>query len=171
MKNDENFALEYYKNQLEIERNERKIIENQLKEQLEFSLRTIEKISQECDRSLYLTEKMKFMIEKNNNLEDQNISKEILEEIKFIKKRNQILNHQNQKYRSEIYKYNENYNNLRIELANLFEYELIETSKIPFCANYLINSSKNINTNIPITIINALKESFDNLKNEILKKN
>lgn len=151
--------IEYLKAQLQKEREDSAKREESLREQLEFALRSSEKISQECNRSIEIAERLRSYIEGDPNINFLEIKKDLNSEISKMTQDHQKVNHLNQKYRNDLIESQNKLNQLRLEIASLFEEQLAAAKNFPQFAHPLINISTKIDTSDIYSIINAIRQT------------
>ncbi|EAX93057.1 hypothetical protein TVAG_220320 [Trichomonas vaginalis G3] len=162
--------IEYLKSQLEKERANFAKKEESLKEQLEFALRSSEKISQECNRSIEIAERLRMFIEGDKDTNFLDIKNELNTHIADMSKNQEKVNHLNQKYRNDLIDSQNKLNKLRLDISSIFEEQLSAAKQFPQFAHPLIEISKSIDMSNIDSIINAIRKTNEVLFEALSKK-
>ena len=150
--------INYLRGIIDKERKESKRREEQLKNELEFALKSAEKLSQECDHAVLLSQKLKSIVDGSSQITENGYENDLINEISQMRYRNQKINHMNQKYRNDLGNVREELYDIKKELSNMFEDVLVSIKTVPQYAYPVIQISHTVDTSKPMTLINGLKQ-------------
>ena len=151
--------IKYLRELLEKERNEARAREDQLTKELEFALRSAEKISQECDHAVLLSCKLKAIAEGTAQITDKGFETQLINEISEMRHKNQKINHMNQKYREDLSITRRELLELKKELSRMFEDILVGIKTVPQYAAPIIHISHSVDTSNTMTVMNGLRQA------------